>query len=71
MHFLFFLALFIYFPSGSLTSDDIAYLLRIPMIEKSASKPDRSTGTSAKGKNRDGWMIRIGTACANHVDDGI
>jgi hypothetical protein len=54
-----------------MTSDDIAYLIRIPMIEKSASKFDRSTGTSAKGKNRDGWMIRIGTACANHVENGI
>jgi hypothetical protein len=54
-----------------MTSDDIAYLIRIPMIEKSASKSDRSTRTSAKGKNRDGWMIRIGTAYANHVENGI
>lgn len=67
--------LFIYFPFTSVISDDISYLIRIPVIEEPASKFDRSTGTSVKGINRDGrihgWMIRIGIACANHVENGI
>lgn len=67
--------LFIYFPFTSVISDDISYLIRIPVIEEPASKFDRSTGTSVKGINRDGrihgWMIQIGIACANHVENGI
>lgn len=67
--------LFIYFPFTSVISDDISYLIRIPVIEEPASKFDRLTGTSVKGINRDGrihgWMIRIGIACANHVENGI